>query len=317
MRYKNPVFAEYFADPFVWRVGKEYFAVGTGKEEAGGVDETAGWVFPLLHSRDLINWERVGEALERPDPALGNTYWAPEVAVQNGFHWMYYSIGFSDKNHQIRAAIATEPMGPYRDAAANPLVAPSDLPFAIDPHPFRDDDGTWYLFYARDFLDSDGGVRAGTALMVDRLATMDKVAGKPRVVLRARNDWQRFMAERPMYGGVYDWHTLEGPCVVKHDGRYYCFYSGGRWETDTYGVDYAVADHVLGPYSDAGNEAGPRVLKTVPGKVLGPGHNSLVTGPDGEDYLAYHAWDAAMTGRRLCIDRLEWTPEGPRSKVTF
>jgi len=44
-----------------------------------------------------------------------------------------------------------------------------------------------------------------------------------------------------MYGRVWDWHTLEGPFVRKHDGRYYCFYSGGRWETESYGVDYGVA----------------------------------------------------------------------------
>lgn len=317
MRYKNPVFGHYFADPFVWRVGEEYFAVGTGREEAGGVPEEAGWVFPMLHSRDLVHWERAGEAMERPDPALGDTYWAPEVAVHDGRYWMYYSIGFADKNHQIRVAVADEPLGPYRDVDSNPLVAPDDLPFAIDAHPFRDDDGRWYLFYARDFLDSVGGVRAGTALVVDRLESMDRVVGEPCTVVRARHDWQRFMADRPMYAGVYDWHTLEGPCVVKHGRRYYCFYSAGRWENDTYGVDYAVADRVLGPYSDAGNEAGPRVLRTIPGKVLGPGHNSLVAGPNGHDYLAYHAWDAGMTGRRLCIDRLKWTREGPRSEATF
>jgi len=81
-------------------------------------------------------------------------------------------------------------------------------------------------------------------------------------------------------------------------------------------VDYAVADTVLGPYSDAGNDAGPRVLRTIPGKVIGPGHNSIVRGPDDKDYLAYHAWDAAMTARRLCIDPLAWTAHGPRSKAT-
>jgi len=317
MRYQNPVFGGYFADPFVWRVGEEYFAVGTGREEAGGVDETAGWVFPLLHSRDLVRWESAGSALERPDPAFGSTYWAPEVAACEGKFWMYYSVGIKDRRHQIRVAVSDDPRGPYRDAQSKPLVWPKRLPFAIDPHPFRDADGSWYLFYARDFLDSGearpfGRVRAGTALVVDRLLSMDRVAGEPRVVMRARRDWQRFLAHRRIYGGVFDWHTLEGPCVVRHEGRYYCFYSGGRWENESYGVDYAVADHVLGPYSDIGNEAGPRVLRTVPGKVIGPGHNSLVTGPDGLDYLAYHAWDAAMTARRLCIDRLLWTADGPR-----
>jgi hypothetical protein len=66
--------------------------------------------------------------------------------------------------------------------------------------------------------------------------SMTKLAGRWEVVLRARCDWQRFLANRPMYGGIYDWHTLEGPCVRKHADRYYCFYSGGRWETENYGV---------------------------------------------------------------------------------
>ncbi|HEV2125086.1 MAG TPA: family 43 glycosylhydrolase, partial [Chloroflexota bacterium] len=55
------------------------------------------------------------------------------------------------------------------------------------------------------------------------------------------------------------------------------------------------------------------LLHSIPGKVIGPGHNSVVRGPNGEDYFVYHAWDPEKTGRRMCIDRLEWTPEGPRT----
>ena len=139
-------------------------------------------------------------------------------------------------------------------------------------------------------------MRAGTALMVDRLEGMTKLAGVGRVVLRAHHDWQRFLANRPMYGEIYDWYTLEGPCVRKHAGRYYCFYSGGRWETENYGVDYGVADNVLGSYSDAGNEAEPRVLRSRPGRVLGP---------DGQtEYIVYHAWDTNMEARQMCLEPL-------------
>ncbi len=116
-----------------------------------------------------------------------------------------------------------------------------------------------------------------------------------------------------MYGKYWDWHTLEGPCVRKHDGSYYCFYSGGRWEAENYGVDYGVARNVLGPYSDEGAESGPRILHTIPGQILGPGHNSITVGPDGQtEYIVYHAWDKEMTARQMCVDRLLWTPEGPR-----
>jgi GH43 family beta-xylosidase len=104
---------------------------------------------------------------------------------------------------------------------------------------------------------------------------------------------------------------VEGAFVVWHEGKYYCFYSGGAWHTEDYGVGCAVADTVLGPYRDLGN--GPSVLGSVPGHVFGPGHNSVTRGPDGQtEYLVYHAWDAAHTARRMCIDRLLWTPEGPR-----
>src|SRR5258708_12275810 len=94
-----------------------------------------------------------------------------------------------------------------------------------------------------------------------------------------------------MYEQTWDWHTLEGPCVRKHGGRYYCFYSGGRWETENYGVDYGIADHVIGPYSDAGNEQGPRVLRTSSHQLLGPGHNSIVAvPPKPPQYMVYTPW---------------------------
>ncbi|MEP0913501.1 glycoside hydrolase family 43 protein [Leptolyngbya sp. GB1-A1] len=312
--YTNPVYPDYFADPFVWQHQGVYYAIGTGPAEAAGQveDRHQRRVFPLLRSHDLIRWEFAGNALQRPDPALGDNFWAPEVAYCDGTFYLYYSVGHEDKRHQLRVATSSNPLGPYQDAG-QPLVDPEACAFAIDPSPFQDDDGQWYLFYAQDFLDTEDGVRAGTALVVDRLISMTQLAGEAKVVLRARQDWQRFLADRPMYGGIYDWHTLEGPCVRKYGGQYYCFYSGGRWETDSYGVDYGVAEQVMGPYSDVGNAAGPRVLRSVPGSVLGPGHNSIAVSPDGQaDYIVYHAWDTKMEARRMCIDLLHWTPDGPR-----
>lgn len=301
-----PVFEEYFADPFAWKSGGEYFAIGTGEREADG--RPSEMVFPLLRSPDFKDWRYAGRALLRPDQSLGTNFWAPEVAFHDGKFFLYYSVGIGDKNHQLRVATSDSPAGPYQDFDC-PLLEPVQCPFAIDAHPFRDDDGQSYLFYARDFLD---GPRPGTALAVARLKSMTELADEGHMVLRANHDWQRFEANRSMYGGTYDWHTLEGPFVRKHAGRYYCFYSGGRWENETYGVDYAVADHVLGPYSGEGNESGPRVLHTTPGELIGPGHNSLVRGPDGEDWIIYHAWDARMTARRMFMDRLVWTNDGPR-----
>jgi beta-xylosidase len=305
----RPVYDSYFADPYVWRHGDEWFAIGTGEREASG--EPSELVFPLLRSRDFKTWMRAGRALLRPEPSLGNNFWAPEVAFAEGKFHLYYSVGFGDKNHQLRVATSETPLGPFQDWG-RALIDPGECAFAIDAHAFRDDNGRWYLFYARDFLDSENGARPGTALVVAPMNSMTELAREHRVVMRARHDWQRFQENRLMYGGTYDWHTLEGPFVRKHDGRYYCFYSAGRWENETYGVDYGVADHVLGPYSDGGNDEGPRVLHTIRGELLGPGHNSIVTGPDGEDWLVYHAWDSAMTARRMFVDQMVWTADGPR-----
>lgn len=313
--YTNPVYSGYFADPFVWQHEGMYYAIGTGDTEAeGAVAELKEQkIFPLLQSNNFVTWHPAGNALIRPDPALGTHFWAPEIAYFEGKFYLYYSVGHEDKNHQLRVAASDRPLGPYKDQAVT-LVDPAHCPFAIDPHPFQDDDGQWYLFYARDFLDTEQGVRAGTALAVDRLQTMTQLAGKETTVLRARQEWQRFMRDRPMYGGIYDWHTLEGPHVRQYEGRYYCFYSGGRWETENYGVDYGIADHILGPYSDAGNQDGARVLRTVPDQVFGPGHNSIARAPSGQEYIVYHAWNAERSQRQMRIDSLIWTPEGPRCK---
>ena len=308
--HANPVYEGYFADPFIWEHRGTYYAIGTGESEASGKVGEA--VFPLLQSRDFFTWKPAGIALNRPDVSLGANFWAPEVAFAEDHFFLYYSVGHGDKNHQLRVAVSDSPLGPYRDLG-RPLLDPDRCSFAIDPHPFQDDDGRWYLFYARDFLDCSPEARAGTALTVAALRSMTELEDQGRPILRARWDWQRFEADRLMYERRWDWHTLEGPCVRKHEGRYYCFYSGGRWENDTYGVDYAVAEKVIGPYADTGSNSGPRVLRTIPQQVVGPGHNSIVTGPDGEsDYIIYHAWDPKMVARRMCIDRLLWTESGPR-----
>jgi GH43 family beta-xylosidase len=315
--YRNPVYSEEFADPFVWKNEGEYYAIGTGRSEARGIsrDGRDPAIFPLLRSTDLVNWRSAGAALIPPDPALGTTFWAPEVATDGRRWYLYYSVGHGDRLHQIRVAVADTPLGPYDDAAA--LTDLDGCAFAIDPHPFRDDDGRWYLFHARDFLTTTNErgltVRVGTALVVRELTTMTQLSAEETTVARARCDWQRFAADRMMYGQLCDWHTLEGPFVVKDRNRYFCLFSGGCWQTSTYGVDYVAADTVLGEYSDEGVERGPRILRTVPDRVIGPGHCSVVVGPDAVSrYLVYHAWDPEHSARRMCIDGLSFEADGPR-----
>lgn len=304
--YQNPVYAYDFADPFVHQTSEGYFAFGTS---AAGAD---GRPFPVLHSTDLIHWKPLGGALNPLRDPSAISYWAPEVIEKDGRHYLFYSASTSnsDADHRIRVAIADRPAGPYQDIGG-PLMP--DIGFSIDASPFRDPKtGKYYLFFARDFEATEPH---GTGLSVVELADdLRSVVTEPTTVVRAVADWQIYERNRDYKGRVWTkWHCVEGPSVVFHEDRYYCFYSGGAWHGTAYGVGFAVAKHPLGPWTDDFASHGPVVLKGIPEKVIGPGHNSTVHGPDGRTlYMVYHAWDVGHTARRMCIDPIVWTREGPR-----
>lgn len=304
--YQNPVYSGEFADPFVLKTRGAYYAYGTGP---AGSD---GRAFPVLRSTDLGRWEALGGALTPLSDPPARSYWAPEVAERDGRYYLYYSASTSDsdEHHRLRVATSTDPAGPFIDSGR--LVVPS-LGFTIDASPFRDPKtGDWYLFFATDY---EADTPHGTGLAAVRLNNdMMSAATEPSIVVRAQADWQIYERNRQYKGRVWQaWHCVEGPSVVEHAGRYYCFYSGGAWHGDAYGVGFAVADHPLGPWRDDFAPHGAFVLKGVPGQVIGPGHNSTVTGPDGKTlFMVYHAWDAAKTARRMCIDPIRWTPDGPK-----
>src|SRR4051812_23118907 len=80
--YTNPVQAGDYPDPSVIRVGKDYYATATSSEW--------GPEFPILHSRDLVNWKTVGSVFpKRPDWSVGN-YWAPEIWQDSGKFYVFY-----------------------------------------------------------------------------------------------------------------------------------------------------------------------------------------------------------------------------------
>jgi len=297
--YTNPVYPHSFPDPFVLTYGGRYFAYATGHAKDGNV-------FDVLTSTDLVNWNYVGSAM-RPldDPAP--FYWAPEVVFGGGKFYLYYSVGNETLMH-LRVAVSDRPDGGFVDAG----VRLTEEDFAIDAHVFIDDDGEPYLFYATDFLAHS---HIGTGTVVDRMLDWLTIEGKPRPVTRAKYDWQVYDPQRKEKGGVR-WHTVEGPAVLKYKGRYYEMYSGGNWQNTSYGVSFAVTDNIHRDeewiqYSDGENVL--PLLRTVPGKIVGPGHNSIVRGPNGRElYCVYHRWTDA--GRVMAIDRMDFA--GGRMFIT-
>jgi beta-xylosidase len=305
MTYENPVWQEYFADPFVFRCGQAYYAYGTG---AMGM-ERDGRAFPLLRSTDLSHWQYLGGSLR---PILGcHGYWAPEVAFHEGMYYMYFSANdqSGDEGHRIRVARALAPEGPF-ESVGGPLMP--NLGFTIDANPFFDPvSKEWFLFFATDYLSDEPH---GTGIGVVRLRDMTSTLGEPVIVTRASQAWQLYEENRQHMGKLWkQWYTVEGPFTVFHAGRYWCLYSGGKWSGDRYGVGFAVADHPLGPWRDDFAVHGPTVLRGIAGKVVGPGHTSVTPSPDDRGHiLVYHAWDEGMTRRRMCVDPMIWTPDGPR-----
>ncbi|MDT0215021.1 glycoside hydrolase family 43 protein [Rothia sp. ARF10] len=277
----------YCADPFVLQDHDGRFVMfGTTP-----VPLPEGRAFQVLVSDDLDHWEDAGGALvPLPDAPDGTEYWAPEVARADGRYWMYYSVGVGDVGHRLRVATSETSTGPYEDLG---IVLTPDLPFAIDPSPYRDPSGQWWLFYATDLVEGD---RPGTVLAVQRLVDMTRLGGEPVVILRATGDWQRFEADREIHGGVHDWHTLEGATVVDQEGGCLLLYSGGNWQTPGYGVAVATAPGPLGPWHED-PDRGPVVTSASTG-LIGPGHCSVLTDDDGARHLFLHAWDPERRRRR-------------------
>lgn len=291
-RFLNPVYDGACADPFVLKHRGEYWCYSTGLTADGRC-------FPILHSLDLVNWQVLPGAMTAM-PAVWTEYWAPEVTYDNGRFLMYYSVGDGTQMH-IRVAVAQNPAGPFLDSG-NRLTTDE---FAIDAHVFDDDDGSRYLFYATDFLTHS---HVGTGTVYDRMLDPFTLAGNLRRATLACYDWHVFDPERAEKGGVR-WHTIEGPFVLKYKGLYYQMFSAGNWKDISYGVSYAITDGIReGEWRQvADGERVLPILRTIPGKVIGPGHNSVVRGPDNQQlFCIYHRWSEDCNVRALAIDRLEW-----------
>jgi len=290
--YLNPVYQKSFPDPFVIKFRGEYYAYCTDFWHDGRV-------FGVLKSRDLINWTEIGGAmlpLEHNPPF----YWAPEVTYSNGKFYLYYSVG-NETLMEIRVAVSDKPDRDFIDSGKRLTFQD----FAIDAHVFIDEDGQKYLFYATDFTDHS---HIGTGTVVDKMSDFFTLEGNPRAVTRAKYDWQVYDANRVEKGGVR-WHTVEGAFVLKRKGTYYEMFSGGNWQNVSYGVSFATTDDIScneewEQFSD-GEKTLP-ILRTIPEKVIGPGHNSVVRGLNNrETYCGYHRW--TENGRVLAIDRMDFT----------
>jgi len=278
--FTNPVWNHDFPDPFVLKVDGTYYAYATN---AGGKH------VQTLTSRDLVHWRAGPDAL----PHVGSwTYtgqtWAPEVLRRgDGTYVLYYT-----ENLCVGRAVASRPLGPFVDRSRGPLVCQRAFGGSIDASPFRDTNGKLYLVWKSDAANVGGQSEIWAQRLTDDGL---RLVGPRRPIETDDKPWEA--------------SVVEGPVLWKHDGRYFLFYSGNGYDTDSYAVGYATCKGPLGPCRDAPEN--PILKKRC--RAYGPGHNALIE-VGGQTWIVYHAWLRYHAGdkRVLWIDKLDWRDGKPR-----
>ena len=94
--FKNPVLPGFHADPSVCRAGDDFYLVNSTFQYFPGV--------PVFHSKDLVNWEQVGNCLTRPSQVDlkgtdGNSgIYAPTIRYHEGRFYMVTTV-FPSRRH--------------------------------------------------------------------------------------------------------------------------------------------------------------------------------------------------------------------------
>jgi xylan 1,4-beta-xylosidase len=282
--YVNPVIPGDFPDPSVIRVGEDYYATAT----------TGGWEphFPLLHSKDLINWEIVGAVFNQKPAWAKSDFWAPEIIADRGRYFVYYTARRDDgkgKKGTLCVAVATaeKPTGPYTDKGT--LVCQEMG--SIDAFFVRDENDKPFLIWKEDGNDR----QQPTWLYAQQLdETGTKLLGKPQRMFRNEAAWEN--------------HVVEGSYIIRRNGWFYHFYSGNACcgRGCNYALGVARSKTLLGKWEK--NPANPILAANETWQC--PGHGSIVTTPDGRDFLLYHAYrkrsDAFNIGREALLDEIKW-----------
>jgi hypothetical protein len=302
--YRNPVYGGSFADPFVLRVGREFFAYGTNVFDGGRRVNV-----PVLRSSDLVSWNRAPvDAL--PDAGLGRwvdrahvpgRIWAPAALARTapagwGYYVLYYTAPTTRDGRTrqcIGTAVSTDPLGPFSDDHDKPLVCQvhhgGSIDASVTPVPGTSGrNRPHFLVWKSDDIALQNG---SPASLWARALTPDgrSFTGSSRVLLTAQP-------------GTYPWEgafgggQIEGPSAVyepNHD-RFVLFYSAGPYNSPAYAMGYALCANVGGlpaactrPSSAA---HGPWVRSA--GGAYGPGGQEAFRGR-GHWWFAYHAYPSA------------------------
>jgi alpha-N-arabinofuranosidase len=132
--YRNPILQGFYPDPSIERVGDDYYLVNSTFSYFPGL--------PIFHSRDLVSWTQIGNAIDRPTQfdfkriGLSRGIFAPDISYHAGRFYLAGTCVDCGGNFVMTAKRAA---GPWSDPHWNAIDG-------IDPSLFFDKDGSaWIL----------------------------------------------------------------------------------------------------------------------------------------------------------------------------
>ena len=295
--YRNPILKGFYPDPSITRVGDDYYLVTSTFSYFPGI--------PVFHSRDLVNWTQIGNAIDRPTQldfgklGLSRGVFAPAIEHHRGTFYILNTCVDCGGNFLVTAS---NPAGPWSD----PVWLP-DLEGGIDPSLFFDEDGkAWIL---------NNGPPIGKPLYEGHRAIwiqqFDPAAKKtvgPRTVL--------------VNGGV-DISTkpiwIEGPHIFRKDGWYYLIAAEGG-TAEGHSQVALRSKSVTGPYTPWKDNPLLTQRGLPPGRpspITSAGHADFVETAAGEwwaTFLAVRPYegDYYNTGRETFLLPVKWENGWPR-----
>ena len=270
--YRNPILPGYYPDPSILRVGDDYYLVNSSFTHFPGL--------PVWHSKDLVHWTQIGNAVNRPSQAdfgkleVSRGLFAPAISYHDGtFYIINTCVDCAPDNRENFLITATNPAGPWSD----PVVLGFE---GIDPS---------ITFVGGKAYIVNNGNPEGTPLynghraiwMQEYDIAAQKMVGPRKVVINAGVD----IKKKPIW--------IEGPHLYHIKGWYYLMCAEGGTAEDHSEVIFR-SKKLWGPYVPA--KANPILTQ----RDLYPDREFAVTSTGHADLVETqkHQWYAVFLGTR-------------------
>ncbi len=299
--YRNPILAGYHPDPGITRVGDDYYIVNSTFTHFPGI--------PIFHSRDLVNWTQIANAIDRPTQldfgslGLSRGVFAPTIEYHQGTYYIANTCVDCGGNFVITAR---DPKGPWSD----PFWLP-DLEGAIDPSLFFDEDGSaWILNNGPpEGPPQYDGHRAIWIQQFD--PATNKTFGPRTMLINGGVDFSK----KPIW--------IEGPNLFRRNGYYYLNAAEGG-TAEGHSQTIFRSRNIRGPYVPG--PTNPTLTQRDlpadrPLPITSTGHADFVETQNGEwwasflgvrPYQAKGENDHFNTGRETFLLPVTWEGEWPR-----